>query len=65
MKKPTPYRSKRSRASERGATLIEVLVAMVILATALLGMAALTSSSIKYNQFSRLRATGLSLVTDY
>lgn len=65
MKKRTPHRSKRPHASERGATLIEVLVAMVILATALLGMAALTSSSIKYNQFSRLRATGLSLVTDY
>lgn len=64
--KHLPYgRTRRPNASERGATLIEVLVAMVILAMALLGMAALTSSAIKYNQFSRLRATGLSLVTDY
>lgn len=52
-------------AAQRGATLIEVLVAVVILATALLGMAGLTSSSIQYNQSSRTRATGLSLVTDY
>ena len=48
-----------------GGTLIEVLVAMVILAIALLGMAGLTSASMKYNQMSRARATGLSLVTDY
>lgn len=38
---------------------------MVVLAVALLGMAGLTSSAIKYNQFSRMRATGLSLVNDY
>lgn len=50
---------------QRGATLIEVLVAMVILSVALFGMAGLTSAALKYNQFSRMRATGLSLVTDY
>lgn len=50
---------------QRGATLLEVLVAMVVLAVALFGMAGLTSSSIKSNQFSRMRATGLSLVSDY
>ena len=44
---------------QRGATLLEVLVAMVVLAVALFGMAGLTSSSIKSNQFSRMRATGL------
>ena len=51
--------------AQNGATLIEAMVAIVILAIALLGYAGLTSSSIKYNQFSRMRATGLSLVTDY
>ncbi|PIF78872.1 type IV pilus assembly protein PilV [Variovorax sp. 54] len=50
---------------QRGATLIEVLVAMVILSVALFGMAGLTSAALKYNQFSRMRATGLSLVNDY
>lgn len=53
------------RPAQRGATLIEVLVAIVILAIALFGMAGLTSSALKYNQFSRMRATGLSLVNDY
>jgi type IV pilus assembly protein PilV len=50
---------------QRGATLIEVLVSMVILAIALLGMAALTTASIKYDNMSRARGTALSLVTDY
>ncbi len=50
---------------QRGASLLEVLVSMVILTVALLGMAGLTSSAIKSNQFSRARAIGLSLVTDY
>lgn len=53
------------RATQRGATLIEVLVAIVILAIGLFGMAGLTSAALKYNQFSRMRATGLSLVNDY
>ncbi|WP_028601994.1 type IV pilus modification protein PilV [Ottowia thiooxydans] len=53
------------KRKQNGGTLIEVLVAMVILAIALLGMAGLTSASMKYNQMSRARATGLSLVTDY
>ena len=56
---------KISKREESGGTLIEVLVAMVILAIALLGMAGLTSASMKYNQLSRIRATGLSLVSDY
>jgi|GEM_PF-541843 len=55
----------RTHNTQRGATLIEVLVAIVILAVALFGMAGLTSSAAKYNQFSRMRATGLSLVADY
>lgn len=53
------------KQKEAGGTLIEVLVAMVVLAIALLGMAGLTSASMKYNQLSRVRATGLSLVSDY
>ena len=53
------------RNKQRGATLIEAMVAVFILAVALFGMAGLTSSAIKYNQMSRMRATGLSLVADY
>ena len=55
----------KTHNTQRGATLIEVLVAIVILAVALFGMAGLTSSAAKYNQFSRMRAIGLSLVADY
>lgn len=50
---------------QQGATLIEVLVSMVILAIALLGMAGLTSASMKYDYMTRVRGTGLSLVNDY
>jgi len=55
----------RTPNTQRGATLIEVMVAVLILAVALFGMAGLTSAAIKYNQFSRMQATGLSLATDY
>ena len=50
--------------SQRGAGLLEVLVAVVILAIGLLGMAGMTASSIKFNQMSRMRGTGVLLVND-
>jgi len=62
---PTRSMNTRARNTQRGATLIEMMVAVLILAVALFGMAGLTSAAIKYNQFSRMRATGLSLVSDY
>lgn len=65
MKSPLVRAAAPSRNTQRGATLIEAMVAVFILAVALFGMAGLTSSAIKYNQMSRIRATGLSLVADY
>ncbi|MBY4595829.1 type IV pilus modification protein PilV [Ottowia caeni] len=62
---PHIHALKNTRCQETGGTLIEVLVAMVVLAIALLGMAGLTSASMKYNHISRAHATGLSLVSDY
>ncbi len=49
---------------QRGAGLIEVLVAILILAIGLLGMAGMTAASIKYNQMSRMRGAGVLLVND-
>lgn len=56
--------SIKQRTSQRGASLIEALVAIVILAVGLLGMAGMTAASIKYNQTSRMRGTGVLLVND-
>ncbi len=60
----TKKRYSNPQLSQRGAGLIEVLVAMVILAVGLLGMAGITAASIQYNQTSRMRGTGVLLVND-
>ena len=52
------------RCKQYGATLIEVLVAVFILAIGLLGMAGMTAASIKFNQMSRMRGAGVLLVND-
>lgn len=54
--------NKTSQTSQRGATLIEVLVAIVILSIGLLGLAGLQATSIKSNEgaYYRSQATILS-----
>ena len=49
----------------RGATLIEVLVAIFLLTVGLLAMAALTVSATGYNKLSQLRGTATMLANDY
>lgn len=44
--------SSRGRRSQRGATLIEVMVAVVVLSIGLLGVAALQASALRSNQSS-------------
>lgn len=51
-------------ASQHGVGLIEVLVAIVILAVGLLGVAGMTAASIQHNQTARMRGTGVLLVND-
>ena len=53
------------RRSVRGATLIEVLVAIFLLTVGLLAMAALTTSATGYNKLSQLRGTATMLADDY
>jgi len=59
-----PSRSQRVRQSEGGFTLIEVLVAIVILSIGLLGMASLTIGIIKGNKLSNDLTTATTLAQD-
>lgn len=54
-----------SHFSARGATLIEVLVAIFLLTVGLLAMAALTVNATNYNKMAQIRGTGTMLVNDY
>jgi type IV pilus assembly protein PilV len=61
-----PLNSKLlQRRSAKGATLIEVLVAIFLLTVGLLAMAALTTSATGYNKLSQLRGTATMLADDY
>lgn len=53
------------RQHMRGAALIEVLVAIFLLAVGLLAMAALTVNATNYNKMAQIRGTGTMLVNDY
>lgn len=59
-KKPT-----HDHLNSRGATLIEVLVAIFLLTVGLLAMAALTVNASNYNKMTQIRGVGTMLVNDY
>lgn len=50
---------------QKGATLIEVLVAIFLLTIGLLAMAALTVSATSYNKMAQIRGVGTMMVNDY
>ena len=52
------------RSRQRGATLIEVLVAVLITATGVLGAAAMQLNAVKFNQASTSRSTAVFLAND-
>jgi len=52
------------KQSQEGFTLIEVLVAIVILSVGLLGMASLTGSIVRYNKLSNDRSAATTLAQD-
>ena len=51
--------------AEAGASLIEVLVAILLVSVGLLGIAGLSGATFNYNKVSQLRLTGIALVNDF
>lgn len=56
---------RRTRRSERGTSLLEVLIAMVLLSVGLLAMAGLSGAAASYNKLAQIRGTAAMLVADY
>lgn len=52
------------RTKQRGVTLVEVLIAVLITATGVLGAAALQLNSVKFNQSANTRSSAVFLVND-
>lgn len=50
---------------QSGASLIEVLVAILLVSVGLLGIAGLSGATFSYNKVSQLRLTGITLVNDF
>lgn len=51
--------------AQKGFSMIEVLVAMLIISLGLLGIGGITAATFGYNKTAQLRLTGLTLVNDY
>ncbi|HQV14417.1 MAG TPA: type IV pilus modification protein PilV [Denitromonas sp.] len=54
----------QARITQRGFSLIEALIAMVVLSIGLLGLAGLQVSSLKFNQTAQLRSKAVTLAYD-
>lgn len=52
-------------SSQAGASMVEVLVALLIVSLGLLGIGGLSAATFGYNKTAQLRLTGLGLVNDY
>lgn len=50
---------------QRGSSLLEVLISILVMAVGMLGMAGLTAASNSYNKLAQIRSTSLMLVSDY
>ncbi len=64
MQQKTTIAAKESSYSGRGFTLIEIMIAIFLLAVALLGLASVTTSVIKGNSFSQTLTTATTLAKD-
>lgn len=61
----SPRRRHESQRLHRGASMVEVLVALLIISLGLLGIGGISAATFGYNKAAQLRLTGLSLVNDY
>lgn len=63
MRKPTSFKARRqlARSAQKGVSLIEVLIAVLILSLGLLGMAGMQARAIKSNQSSYARSQAVML----
>ena len=63
---PSEYRHGNGRLAKMGGfSLIEVLVAILLISIGLLGIAGLAGSTLSYNKTSQVRLTGLALANNY
>jgi type IV pilus assembly protein PilV len=53
------------RSAQAGYSLLEVLVAILLVSVGLLGMAGLSAATFSYNKSAQIRLIGLALVNDY
>lgn len=66
--KPTRVHQRRGRtppSGNIGSSLVEVLVALLVISFGLLGVAGISATTFSYNKASQLRLTSLSLINDY
>ncbi len=56
--------TRAMRHSQLGASMIEVLVAILLVSVGLLGIAGLSGATFNYNKVSQMRLTGIALVND-
>lgn len=61
----SPRRCMAAPAHQRGASLLEVLVTILILAFGLLGIAGMTTSSLQTAKLSQFQSTALQLANEY
>lgn len=60
-----PRSASARRLLQVGSSMLEVLVAILLVSVGLLGIAGLSSATFSYNKAAQLRLTGLALVNDY
>ena len=61
----TRIHSTRCKPAQMGTSMVEILVALLVISLGLLGIAGLSAATFGYNKAAQVRLTGLNLVNDY